>query len=230
MTALTDYPEIFIGSGATTSPFTRAGGPRVAHYTATMGDQTVTQYQAMLNRAEIRELVPLRFVWRIQNQRLIDGLLEKAAGRPLIVVHGGRTPMQRTDSFSVDLMPKAAGFNAALAALGDCYRVRVGNARHMYSLPVDLDLGASTSVTDLLDIGWACAGVVAQCSFAVPLAEAFDKPLLGIWAANGLRSEVGYIRTITPRKILTKPTSRYVIDDWPAGKIMEVARAFRAVG
>lgn len=48
VTALSDYPDIFAGSGAKVEPFTRAGANiRVAHYTLTMQDQSMTQYAAM---------------------------------------------------------------------------------------------------------------------------------------------------------------------------------------
>ena len=40
-----------------------------------------------------------------------------------------------------------------------------------------------------------------------------------------------YVRSITPQKVLSKPTSMYVVDDWDGGRIEEGARALRdAVG
>jgi hypothetical protein len=71
--------------------------------------------------------------------------------------------------------------------------------------------------------------VVGQCSFAIPLAEVFDKPALFVWAARGMQHNMHYyIKAITPQKVLSKETSRFVIDDWPVEKIQEVARTFRA--
>jgi hypothetical protein len=35
------------------------------------------------------------------------------------------------------------------------------------------------------------------------------------------------LRTITPQKIFAKPTSKFVMDDWPLHEIQEAVRAFR---
>ena len=226
VTALSDYPDIFIGSGATVEPFSRKpyAANRVANYTHRMHDQTTTQWQDILRSAQIPD-IPLRFSWSIKNVALIAGLKAKAAGRPIIVVHGGREPMARNDKYGRDLMPTRESFEAAIAALDDCFTVRIGNAPHLYDLLVSLDLQGSTTVSDLLDIAWACDGVIAQCSFAIPLAECFAKPLLAIWAARGLRSATAYIRTVSPAKVLTVPKSLFVIDDYVGQRIAGVARS-----
>lgn len=226
VTALSDYPDIFIGSGAEVEPFTREGNVRVAHYTETMGDQSRTQFASMLLRAGLEGHVPLRITWSLQNGALIERIKAQAAGRPLILVHGGRAPMERTDGFGDDLIPRRKAFDCALSALDHCYRVRIGKAPHLYPLQVDLDLNGSTSVADLLDLASVCDGVVAQCSFAVPLAEVFDKPLLAIWARAGLQSQTTYLRAITPGKVLHNARSRWVVDDSPDEVIEEAARAF----
>jgi hypothetical protein len=225
--ALSDYPGIFAGSGASVEPFTREGSMRIAHYSESMPDQSVTQWASILRRAGLPADVPLRIKWTVQNPALVERIRAQAAGRPLILVHGGRVPMERTDGYGADLIPRREAFDCALGALGDCYRVRIGKAPHLYPLQVDADMNGSTSVADLLDLASVCDGVVAQCSFAVPLAEAFDRPLLAIWAAAGMKSTTTYLRGITPAKVLSKVTSRFAIDNWPAEQIAEAARAFR---
>jgi len=225
VTALSDYPGIFAGSGAKIEAFAREGTVRVAHYTESMGDQSLTQWAAMLRRAGFGPHVPLLIKWQVQNAALVERVRAQAAGRPLILVHGGRVPMERTDGFGAALVPKREAFNCALGALGDCYRVRIGKAPHLYPLPVDADLRGATSVADLLDLASVCDGMLAQCSFAVPLAEVFDKPLLAIWARAGLQSKTTYLRTITPKKVLHNARSRYVMDDSPNEVIQDAARA-----
>lgn len=227
--ALSDYPDIFDGSGATVSRFTRIGVMRIAHYTHNMRNQSTTQYQDMLSGAGVDANLPLRFAWTIKNHELVYRLLTEAAGRPLVLVHGGRQPMARDDGFGIDLMPKQRAFGTVLDALDDCYRVRVGNAAHLYDLPVDVDLQGQTSVADLLDLSAVSSAVVAQCSFAVPLAEAFNKPLLAIWAAAGLSSKTPYVRLITPKKVLTNDRSRYIVDDDREDSIRKAARALRGL-
>lgn len=225
--ALSDYPEIFDGSGLAVAPFSRTKSTHVAHYTDTMEDQRTTQYRAMLRKAGITAEVPLRFAWTIKNTELAYRILNAAGGRPVVLVHGGRIPMERKDGFSLDLIPKHGHFSYTLNQMLECYLVRIGKATNLYGLPVNEDLTGKTSVSDLLDLASVSWGVVAQCSFAVPLAEVFNKPLLGVWSARGLVSKIVYLRTITPAKVLTSPRSSYVVDDWEFARIREAVRAFR---
>lgn len=224
LTVMSNFPGVFIGSGATVEPFRRDGCNMIAHYVGGKMNPTTTLWQDMCAHCGIT--APLSFAWTIQNRALVFRLREKAAGRPIVIVHGGREPMGRRDKFGIELLPERAAFTAALAGLGGCYTVRVGMGDQLYPLAADIDLSDKTSVSDLLDVATVAAGIVAQCSFAVPLAEVFDKPFLGIWAARGLVSRNDFIRTVTPSKILSKPTSGYVVDDWPAARITEAASTF----
>lgn len=219
-----DYPDVFIESGATVGPFRRGGDINVlAHYVGGKTRTDTNQWQDVCAGAKLPEL-PLRFDWTVRNTALVDRLRANAGGDPIIVVHGGRAPMNRSDGYGMELMPDKCAFDTALAVLAGCYTVGIGNAQQLYPLHVDIDLNGSTSVSDLLDIGAICDGVVAQCSFCVPLAESFDKPLLAIWAARGVADGVHpYLKAITPKKILSKPTSRYVMDDWSVQRIQDVA-------
>jgi len=228
VTVLSDYPGVFIGAAVEVEPFGRERIDVLAHYVAGKNDPTTTQWQDVCRSAGVS--VALRFDWTVQNQPLLESLVTKAAGRPIILVHGGRAPMGRTDGFGAELLPEREAFEAVLGVLAECFLVRVGKAAQLYPLRADVDLNGSTSVSDLLDIASVCEGVVAQCSFAVPLAEVFDKPLLAVWAARGLSAgRHQYIKSITPRKVLSGPKSRFVIDGWPTEKIQEAARAFRNV-
>lgn len=226
VTALTKFPEVFIGSGVNVDSFNKSSANLIAHYVTHRQRQTTTQYQDMLDAAGIAAKVPLRFAWNVRNAKLVAGLRKEARGRRLVLVHGGRAPFGRTDGFGMRLMPQQSGFEMVLAALGDCFTVRVGNAPHEYALPVSRDLNGETTVSDVLDLGVSCDGVVGQCSFAIPLAEVFVKPFLGVWSARGLRGDylTDVVRTMTPQKMLTRPTSRYVVDDWPADQVRDVAR------
>lgn len=226
---LNNYPDVFCGAAVTVKPFVR--GMKVdivSHYVYGKNNPGTNQFQDMCIAAKLPATIPLRFDWKVMNRRLVDDLRTRAAGRKIIVVHGGRTPMARTDGFGAELLPLKAAFDLVLGELRDCFLVRVGK-HALYPLAAELDLQDRTTVTDLIDIGQACDGWVAQCSFAVPLAEAFDKPLLAVWAAAGLRAKHGYVKSITPQKILSKSSSTYVFDDWQADKIKGVARAFRGV-
>lgn len=229
VTALSDYPDVFLGSGAEVQPFTRQGVNLLAHYTSGKSNPKTTQWQDVLRSARMPGALPLRFAWPVRNQALVDALLARAAGRPLVLVHGGREPMNRRDGFGLELMPGRAAFVTALESLADCFLVRVGRGPQLYELPADADLNGDTTVSDLLDVASQCAGIVAQCSFAVPLAECFDRPLLAVWSARGLVSREEYVRLITPRKILCGARDSFVMDDWQNDQIKESAIAFRGM-
>lgn len=227
VTALTDYPDVFVGSEVKTEPFRRDRCTTIAHYTHGKARPGTTQFQDMLDGAGIKDPVEMRFRWDVRNRPLADRVYRQADGRPIVLVHGGRTPMSRVDGFGKELLPRREAFEQVLGELSDCLMVQVGQDQPLYRLPVDLNLNGETTVADLLDLAWVADGVVGQCSLAIPLAEAFDTPLLVVWSAAGLSSRTEFIRQITPQKILGKPTSEFVVDDWETERIQEAARAFR---
>lgn len=225
VTVCSDYPGVFTGTGATVVPFDRFNIDVLAHYTTGKRDTSTNQWQDICRSARVN--VPLSFEWTVKNRKLVEALRADAKGRPLIMVHGGRTPMGRADGFGKELLPEREAFDEVMASLEDCFTVRVGKGADLYPLDVDEDLNGTTSITDLLDLAASCDGVVGQCSFAIPIAEVFDKPLLIVWSAAGLRAPHVYLRQITPTKVLSKPSSLYVVDDWPADKIRATVTQFR---
>lgn len=227
VTVLTDYPDVFLGAGVQLERFSRRNVTHLAHYTGGKQRPHTNQWQDVCGSAGVS--TPLQCSWETQNHALVGELLARAAGRPLVLVHGGRVPMGRTDGFGRELLPRQDAFERVLAALSGCFRVRIGKGEELYPLPADLDLNGSTSVADLMDLGAACDAVVGQCSFAIPLAEIFDKPFLGVWSSEGLRSRETWVRLVTPQKILSKPTSRAVVDDEAPADLMEKALAFEAL-
>lgn len=220
VTVCSDYPEVFFGMDVLIEPFGRERIDILAHYTNGKYDTSTNQWQDICRNAGIA--TELHIDWTVRNAALVEKLRDMANGRRIIVVHGGRAPMGRKDGFGMELLPESNAFHVALAALQDCMLVRIGKGEEIYKLPADIDLSDSTSISDLIDIGSICDGIIAQCSFAIPLAEAFDKPLLTVWAARGMEAERHpYIRAITPKKILSKPSSIHVVDDWPMEQIQE---------
>ncbi len=225
VTVCSDYPAVFEQlPGVKTAPFSRENIQVLAHYTLGKTSTTTTQWDDVQRSARVP--APLKITWTIKNQELVDAIRKDAAGRPVVLVHGGRTPMGRTDGFGAELLPEREPFEQVLDELKHCFRVRVGKGADLYPLTVDVDLNGGTTVTDLLDLGAACDGMVGQCSWVIPLAEVFDKPLLCVWSAAGLRSPTAYVKLITPEKVLHKSTSRWVIDDWTERNIRDMARVF----
>jgi hypothetical protein len=153
----------------------------------------------------------------------------EATGKPIILVNGGRYPMDRRDGFGMALLPRREAFDGILAALGDCFTVRIGKGPEIYPLPCDMDLTNATSVADVLDLAYLSGGILGQCSFAIPLAEALGKPMLLLWAAAQPSSPHPFVRMMTPGKLMSKPSSRYVVDDATPQQLAGAAHAFRGL-
>lgn len=227
VTALSNYPEIFEGSGCAVEPFRRERVDVVAHYVTGKANPATTQWEDVCRAAGVAGPVPFSISWAVKDPGAVSRLRERAAGRPVVLVQGGRTPMDRTDGFGKELLPDRQAFEAALDAIrGDCYLVAVGKAEPIYRLPADEDLTGRTTVSDLLDLFASCDAVVCQVGYAVPMAEVFDRPLLAVWADSGLKARHPYIAQITPAKVLSKPTSVHVVDDWDLDRIRAAARRF----
>lgn len=228
VTALSDYPEIFAGSPCHVEPFRRTAVDIAAHYVMGKANPVTNQWQDVCRAAGVMHDIPFRFNWPAGASG--QALRRRAAGRPVVLVQAGRTPMARKDRFGAELLPRREAVEAALEELrGECYLVAVGKAEPLYGLPVDEDLTGRTTVADLLDLFQACDAVVAQCGFAIPMAEIFDRPLLVVWAAAGLTAAELYVRQITPAKVLSKPTSTWAMDDWAPDAIARGARQLLAV-
>lgn len=221
-----DYPEVFAGSGARVERFTRDGCNVVAHYSGRKAIVGTNQWQDVCASAGVGDL-PLSIPWQILNRPLVNDLKGAASGRPIVMVNGGRAPMGRQDGYGREMLPRKEAFHAVLRALDGCFTIEVGKGPEVYPLATDLDLTGKTTPADLLDIASISRGLVGQCSFMIPLAESLDRPLLVVWAAAGLESSTEFIRLCRPEKIISKATSRWVMDDWSEAQIAEAVDAFR---
>jgi hypothetical protein len=226
----TNYPDVFIGSGASVEPFSRKADI-TAHYAHRKFEPATNQWQDVCIAAKVDPALRLTFAWAVRNHGLTADVRAKAAGRPLILVLGGRKPMGRPDNFGAELLPDKRAFDAALDALDGCYTVRIGSGTDLggrndekYRVATDCDLVGKTTVSDLIDLAHVCDGWLAQCSLAIPLAESFGKPILCVWASKGLTAKHRFISAITPKKVFSAPTSRFVVDSYPDEMIAERVR------
>lgn len=226
VTVLTDFPQVYIGTGVKTRQFERIKVDVCAHYVGYKSHAGTTQWQDVCKSSGVPIDLPLRFPWRVANPSMVSGLRAQAGGRPLVLVHGGRLPMGRTDGFGIELMPSAEAFGHVLAALRGCFLVQVGKASQVYPLKCEVDLNGSTTVRDIIDLGACCDAVVAQCSFAIPLAEAFNKPLLAVWGSKISGSREKFVRDTTPLKVLSGERDRFVMDDWDPAALRHASSAF----
>lgn len=226
VTALSNYPEIFEGSGCAVEPFRRERVDVVAHYVTGKANLRTNQWQDVCLAAGVGHPVPLAISWAVRDSEMVSRLRARAAGRPIVLVQGGRTPMARTDGFGKELLPDRQAFECAVgeARAAGAYTVAIGKAEPIYRPPVDEDFTGQTTVSDLLDLFATCDAVISQVGFAVPMAEVFDRPLLVVWADSGLKARHPYVAQITPAKVLSKPTSKHVMDDWDHDRIRAAVR------
>lgn len=224
----TDYPELYRFPGMVRfAPWSRQVH-YTAHYTKEKGDERSTQFTDMCRRVGLRGAVPLTLAWEVKNPTIVQQVKDAAAGRPILFVHGGREAFGRSDGFGLSLLPDANVFNAVLAEIRQKYfAIYCGRGSRLFPVDVDLDLNDQTCVTDMIDLAYAAADrFYAQASFALPLAESFDKKVLLCFSAKGFTSRHQAVRTITPKKLLHKKTSTYFVDNWPRERIAEAVGQF----
>lgn len=209
LSVCSNWPEVFKRLDVKVEPFRRNADIN-AHYTLRKA-QSTNQFQDCCIQAGIREPVDFRIDWP-KGPSLLDGLRG-----PVVCVLLYRLPMDRADGFAADLLPDFGQMQRMIDALkGRATVVQIGSGKPLREYSgIDLDLANKTSVSQLLDLSVKADAFLGYCSFLVPLAESFDKPAMFLWSRKGLKSRTPYIRQITPKKILSKGTSLYALDDDP---------------
>lgn len=234
LTIATDFPDIFkpLGDMVSTIPFTRERIDIIAHYSLRKIYKDTNQFQDCCVQAGLNKNVEFKLDWKIQNKELTDKIKIAAKGKPILIVQSARNPMNRVDGFGRDLLPERHILEYCLDSIKDLFfTILIGNEPPLYDFEgINLDLIKKTSVTDLLDIASISDAVFGYCSFAVPLAECLDKKALFVWSQCGLNSKDHFISSITPKKILSKASSMYVIDSWPKEQITENINEFLRQG
>lgn len=224
----TSWPDVFkpLGDAVRIEPFSRLPVAYLAHYSMRKRFTETDQFEDVCIQAGIREPVELRLDWKPTNHALIDGL--RKPGKPIVCVQLPRSPMGRTDGFGGELLPNCAVIQRMIDSLkGRALIVQIGSGRPLFNFTgVDIDLANKTTVADLIDVASAADGFLGYVSFIVPLAESLGKPAMLVWSSRGLASQVTFIKTVTPSKVLHKPSSLHVVDNWPQAKIDEAMHEF----
>ena len=216
-----DWPAVFgqLGDMVTVEPFSRKNINILAHYSSRKALTNSTQWEDVCASAGISEPVELRLDWAPETTLDI---------RPYVCVQLPRAPMGRSDGFGADLLPDCRLIQRAIDALRDRFAiVQIGAGEPLFRFKhLDLDLTGKTSVAGMLDVAAGASGFLGYVSYIVPLAESLDKPAMLVWSHKGLSRGHPYIRQITPAKILSKPSCKFVIDNWPLADIDKVFDGF----
>jgi hypothetical protein len=217
------WPEVFKHLPVKVTPFTRLSVDKVAHYTRGKNRPGTTQFQDCCIEAGIKDDVPLTIDWRPSTG--IASTLP--GGKPIALVGLPRTPMGRIDGFGDEILPDCSVIQRIIDTNADrLHFVQVGAGDALFKFRnLALDLSNRTTVTELFDLAMFSTSVLGYCSFMVPLAEVFDKPALFVWSHRIRSARHGFVRAITPKKVLHKTTSAYVFDDHPIEAALERANA-----
>lgn len=223
----TSWPEVFAAYAdrVRLSPFRRNPIDILAHYSRRRSWRT-RQFQDVCLQAGIAEAVDLRLDWTVTDRALVDRLREP--GLPIVLVQLPRSPMGRTDGVGLELLPDCRRIQEVIDSLrGRALLVQVGAGRPLFNFSgIDVDLRDRTSVSQLIDVASVSSGALGYVSFIVPLAEALLKPALLVWSRRGLRSSTGFVRQITPTKILERPSSLHISDNCPPHELMAATERF----
>ena len=222
----TKHPSLFTHLGIATERF-RKGGEHVAfNYGSRKKIKETNQFQDMCISAGIPSDRPFNIKWPLHNKRLVVKVREMAAGKPICIVGNPHTPFGRRDGYGLELRPKWSIFDEVIEKLkGEMFFVQIGKGNDEYRFKgIDYDLRNKVSDTDSMDLAQRCDCLMGQNGYIIPLAECFDKPLFLVYSKRGLESKDPYISNTSPQKILSKPTSQWVVDDWNMGIIHKKAR------
>lgn len=216
------WPEVFSQlDGVHVTSFRRNNIDILAHYSLRKPRTDTNQWQDCCIQAGIKEPWELKLNWQ-PSSKLITG------NRPYVCLSLPRVPMDRKDGIGRSLMPSYAAIQRVIDRLKDRFlivQIGAGPALHQFQ-GIDIDMSNKTSVAELLDIGYWASGFIGYVSFIVPLAESFSKPGLFIWSHKGLKDRYPYVRQISPQKILSKETSKWVMDSVSEREIDAAANAF----
>lgn len=223
----TAWPEVFAtyADFIKLSPFRRSPIDVLAHYSRRRNWRT-RQFQDVCIQAGIGDAVDLRLDWTVTDTALTQRLLSD--GRPIVCLQLPRAPMGRTDGVGLELLPDCRRVQDIIDRLDRrALVVQVGSGRPLFKFSgIDVDLRDETTVSQLIDVASVSSGMLGYVSFIVPLAEALLKPALLVWSKRGLRSSTGFVRQITPAKILERASSMHVVDNCSPQELDAAAERF----
>lgn len=220
VTVCSDFPEIFQYLDCLVVPHRKVDVDIVAHYTERKYSTDGTkQFDDVCIRAGLDQSdVEYALKWR----------KKPIHNKPYIVVESYREPMGRTDGFASELLPNRLVYQEIINRLSSFYKIVLigrGNLKDRFD-NIDFDMTNELSVTSTINIVAHAEAVFGYCSYLVPLAESFNVPAFFLWSKAGLKSQKQFISSITPEKILSKPTSHFMIDNEDYGALDEFCRQY----
>ncbi len=219
----TRYPSLFTWiKGMSAERWHKGGEDLCIHYSGRKREKDTNQWQDLLLAARLDKDIPFDIPWKIHNQSLLDKVKKEANGKKICLVGTPHTPFGRRDGYGLELRPKWEIFIDILNKFKKKYFfVLIGLRKREFSLAncINMDLVGKTSDMDAMDLAEISDVGIGQNGYFIPLMESRNKPIFIIYSRLGLNSKDPYISNTSPQKILSKPISKYCIDDEPIGAI-----------
>jgi hypothetical protein len=213
LTVATKFPEIYKPLNVKTKKYTKKVDI-YCNYIERKSIQTTNQFYDICVEAGIPRDIPFEIDYKKQDINIPSGQKKiMVITRPYTPLHW-KNPENRVCEPDYEKMQEFI-----LRQKRKYYIVQLGTFSHYEPYRfhgIDLDLTGKTNYRQLMTVIDKSDAVIGQIGYVIAAAEALNKKCMIFWAKTGLLSNLagGFYKFITPRKILTKDTSYYVVDSW----------------
>jgi len=202
VTVYTQWPAVFDDLPVTVCPLPNIDPPEMRYVACSVGTDLgeMTKFTASCHKAGIEEPVDLRLGWTVRNQALVDEVLRKAGGRPILVYQALK--VAKNDDQRL-LRPARGIYNRYVHDRADHFRVRLGQPLYTEDDPLsprDLDLYGKASITDAFDLGAVGDLWFGESCYVPMLGEAAGKRYAIMFTRRALNS-AGRLRNMNPRRL-----------------------------
>ncbi len=208
---LTRYKDIFKNLDCKVRPYFYFNDDIDFNYVPRKFHKRTSQFEDMCILSGITKKIKLEINY--------EGKRKFKTKKKICVIQRPYWPMNELEK-RVELVPDYSQIQKLIINNQDYYYVMVGvkNSLDFEIKGIDETI-EKTSIDDLFKIINASDMVITQIGWTIALAEILNKKIFVIFSVNGLESDNWFFNTITPKKVITKQTSSYCIDNWTNEKI-----------
>lgn len=213
VTVLTRHPYVFEDLNCATDPYRDEGYDIDCNYVRRKGDQSTTQFEDMCLEAGIETSLKLE----IPKPHVFNNTKRK-----ICLVQYPYYPMNE-DQLRTELMPDYSIMQQIIADHPDYFYVLMGQqGSFKYHFEgIDMDVVGQTDYKELIELYTMSDMIITQIGYSIALAEALNKRIFVLFSKAGLDSDEYFFRTITPKKVITKPTSSWAHDKMEYKEIIQ---------
>jgi len=206
VTIITRYPEVYDGLKCETVDPGEFISCRISARTTILESNI---FQDALTMSGIKENIPLKLEYKNKN------VIKFKTDKKVCVIRNITVPAAGEDDAKV-MVPDISVYQRIIDEFkNSVYFVLIGRQTNSDAVltGIDLDLTKTSTLSEYFSVIDSADIVLTQPGHCVPIAEALDKNLFVIFAWEGLLSEAKRFRFTTPKKLLTKESSFYCVDN-----------------